>query len=241
MDKTKGKIEVLRVKSEFLKEELEVMVYLPSTFSPLYKHQVLIAQDGQDYFRLGKITSTYEELFEQGKVNPTIIVGVPYNNIEDRMDKYYPSGVKIQAYIRFLGEELVPLLDQNYPTFQIGTGRILLGDSLAATVSLMTALEYPHTFGKLILQSPYVNNNVLEVVQKFAAHHLIEVYHIVGLKETDVFIFNNETVDFLQLNRRLHQFLVNKQISTFYNEGDGDHTWAFWQPDLVRALVYMLN
>ena len=65
-----------------------------------------------------------------------MIVGVPYKNVKDRREKYHPDGQKHQAYIRFFAQELVPYIDANYPTYQMGLGRALIGDSLAATVSL---------------------------------------------------------------------------------------------------------
>ena len=70
---------------------------------------------------------------------------------------YHPEGDRREAYIRFLAHELVPYMDDNYPTYQIGAGRGLIGDSLAATISLLTALKYPNIFGKVILHSPYVD------------------------------------------------------------------------------------
>ena len=48
----------------------------------------------------------------------------------------------------------------------MGYGRALIGDSLGGTVSLLTALQYPHTFGKVIMQSPLVNETVLRAVGK---------------------------------------------------------------------------
>ena len=78
---------------------------------------------------------------------------------------YHPEGDRREAYIRFLAHELVPYMDDNYPTYQIGAGRGLIGDSLAATISLLTALKYPNIFGKVILHSPYVDDSVLEKVE----------------------------------------------------------------------------
>jgi enterochelin esterase-like enzyme len=117
----------------------------------------------------------------------------------------------------------------------------LVGDSLAATVSLMAALEYPHTFGKVILQSPYVNETVLSEVNKFDTTHLIDVYHVVGTEETDVQTRNASERNFLEANRKLSTLLKEKKFSYFYEEFQGDHTWTYWQPDLERALVLMLK
>lgn len=146
----KGTVREMTIHSKILNEELELIVYLPATFSPLYKYNVLIAQDGRDYFNLGRIARVVDQLLATSEIRNTIIVGVPYKSVADRRKKYHPEGEQHPLYKRFLGEELVPFIDREFPTYQMGLGRALIGDSLAATVSLLTALEYPHTFGKAV-------------------------------------------------------------------------------------------
>jgi enterochelin esterase-like enzyme len=227
--------------SHSLKEEIELLIYFPSSYTPLNKYNLLIAQDGRDYFQLGRIATIADELIQKKEMANTIIVGIPYLNVEDRRQKYHPNGVKNRAYIRFLAHELVPFLDREFPTYQMGMGRTLIGDSLAATVSLMTALDYPYTFGKVILQSPYVNETVLEKVQQFNQAHLVDVYHVIGKEETEVDTHNKRKANFLEANRKLHSVLSQKNFSYFYDEFAGDHTWTYWQPDLKRALGAVLK
>jgi enterochelin esterase-like enzyme len=237
----KGFTKDFQLYSEALQEEVQMFIYFPGSYTPLYKYNVLIAQDGQDYFQLGRIARLADECIHNKEMANTIIVGLPYRDVQDRRQKYHPNGDRNRAYIRFLAHELVPFLDREFPTYQIGMGRTLIGDSLAATVSLMAALEYPHTFGKVILQSPYVNETVLSEVNKFDTTHLIDVYHVVGTEETDVQTQNANERNFLEANRKLSTLLKDKNFSYFYEEFQGDHTWTFWQPDLERALVRMLK
>ena len=150
----KGTIQDISFFSEALQEDMQLLIYLPPNYSPLYKYSVLIASDGKDYFQLGRISRVADELFAEEAIENLIIVGVPYKDVKDRRSKYHPEGSQHIAYTRFLAQELVPYIDDNYPTYQVGMGRSLIGDSLAATVSLMTALAYPNTFGKVIMHSP---------------------------------------------------------------------------------------
>jgi enterochelin esterase-like enzyme len=237
----KGSIKDNLLYSENLQEEVKMLVYLPGSFSPLYKYHVLIVQDGQDYFQLGRIARIADELIENKEMANTIIVGLPYKDVDDRQQKYHPNGEKNSAYIRFIAHELVPFLDSEFPTYQMGMGRTLIGDSLAATVSLMAALEYPNTFGKVILQSPYVNEKVLSNVKQFKQSHLIDVYHVVGTDETDVSTRNENERNFLEANRKLSTLFKQKNFPYFYEEFKGDHTWTYWQADLRRALAYSLK
>lgn len=236
MDYPKGTIKELTFFSQELGEEMQLLVYLPANFSPLYKYSLLIAQDGRDYFQLGRIGRLADEyLFEQ-EIENIIIVGVPYKNVEDRRRKYHPDGEQNPAYIRFLAHELVPFLDGEYPTYHMGSTRALIGDSLGATVSLMTAIQYPHTFGKVLLQSPFVDQKVLNLVHDFQEEQLLEIYHVIGKQETEVKTTNGAISDFLQPNRELSNIFAGKPFTYFYEEFDGNHTWTFWQPDLRRAL-----
>lgn len=237
----KGTVTEYTLYSEALQEKVQMLIYLPGSFSPLYKYHLLIAQDGQDYFQLGRIARVADDLIHNKDIENTIIVGLPYKDVEDRRQKYHPNGEQNKAYTRFLAHELVPFLDREFPTYQMGMGRTLIGDSLAATVSLMAALEYPHTFGKVILQSPYVNEKVEYSVQQFNHPYLIDVYHVVGTEETDVPTRNVNERNFLESNRKMSTIFKQKKFPYFYEEYNGDHTWTFWQPDLKKALAHSLK
>ncbi len=241
MATSRGTVNELSLFSNELNEEIKMLVYLPANYSTLYKYSLLIAQDGKDYFQLGRIPRVADELLDQKEIENTIIVGIPYQDVQDRRRKYHPEGEQNDKYIRFLAHELAPFLDQTYPTYHMGMGRALIGDSLAATVSLMTALKYPNTFGKVILQSPYVDEKVLKAVENFNDPQLLSIYHIIGKGETEVKTTDGQVKDFLQPNRQLHELFQRLQYHSFYEEFEGEHTWKYWQPDLKRALKMMLT
>lgn len=233
----KGTVKDVAFYSESLQEELELLIYIPANYSPLFEYNILIASDGRDYFQLGGIPRLADTLIEDYIIENVIIVGVPYKNVQDRKRKYVPSGDQFHAYMRFLALELVPYLDDQFTTLQTGSSRALIGDSMAATVSLMTAVNYPDIFGKAILQSPYVDVDVLNEVQNAKNTHLLSLYHIIGLLENEVITTDKTVKDFLTPNRALHELIVKKQIPTFYEEIEGNHTWKYWKPDLKRALI----
>ena len=241
MNILKGTIQDLLFYSYELKEDINLLVYKPANFSPLYKYHLLITADGEDYFKLGRMARLCDDLLSEKEIENIIVVGVPYHTTKDRRDKYHPEGNKHEAYIRFLAHELIPFLDQEFPTFQMGMGRALVGDSLGATISLLAAIKYPNTFGKLILQSPYINNSVLEKVINANTTNLLSIYHSIGQNETAVNVTNDKVYDFLTANRELNKYLSNHSLSYVYNEFDGDHTWTYWQGDLRTSLKAMFG
>jgi len=231
-----GKVEEFTIQSKELGEDMQVIVHLPHNYTPLYKYNVLIASDGKDYIQYGRVGRVIDEFIESGDIEDVIFFGVPYKSVSERRRMYHPEGDKREAYTRFLAHELVPYIDEHYPTLQIGAGRGLIGDSLAATISLLTALKYPHTFGKVILHSPYVDDYVLEKVQSVKDSSAFSIYHVIGEGETEVNTQVDGVQDFLTPNRALNKLIESKEFVYFYDEFAGDHTWKYWQPDVRRAL-----
>ncbi|MDT8861709.1 alpha/beta hydrolase-fold protein [Alkalihalobacillus sp. MEB130] len=236
-----GTITEKSLKSEELREDVSLLIYTPPNFTPLRSYDVLICQDGNDYFQLGRIPRQIEHLIEEGEIEETIIVGIPYPSVTERRKRYHPNGEKCQNYIRFLANELMPFIDREYPTHQLASSRTLAGDSLAGTVSLLTALHYPALFGQVMMHSPYVNETVLESVTKYAKADLLSIYHVIGIKETEVKTTDGQILDFLTPNRQLHALLKEKPFAYTYDEFDGDHTWTYWQKDLPRGLTTLLS
>ncbi|PLT28492.1 alpha/beta hydrolase [Peribacillus deserti] len=236
-----GTIKDYRLYSSSLEEEMELLIYFPDSFSPLYKYTVVIAQDGRDYFQLGRIGRAADELLYNKEIENIIIVGIPYKNVHDRRSKYHPDGEKQSSYIRFLAHELVPFLDQSFPTYSMAKGRVLIGDSLGATVSFQAALKYPHTFGHVIMQSPYVDSTVMREAVDFADPSLLDIYHVIGTEETDVPTTDGKRQNFIEPNRELNKLLSERNYSFFYEEFEGEHTWKYWQKDLKRAMKHTLG
>ncbi|WP_252502469.1 esterase family protein [Sporosarcina sp. Marseille-Q4943] len=231
-----GKIEEIHFYSKALDEDMQLLIHLPHQYSPLYKYSVLIASDGKDYFQYGRIGRVVDELVSEGDINNMIVVGIPYKSVEERRRMYHPDGDRHEDYIRFLAHELVPYIDENYPTYQVGAGRGLIGDSLAATISLLTALKYPNCFGKVILHSPYVDEYVMEKVEALKDPSSFSIYHVIGEEETEVKTTQDGTQDFLTPNRDLNKLIKRKGFSYFYEEFKGNHTWKYWQQDIRRAI-----
>ncbi|QTM98715.1 esterase family protein [Sediminibacillus dalangtanensis] len=237
----KGKMLDRQIDSKYLDEIMTIKWYLPESFSPLYKYHVCIMQDGDDYFQLGRIATLSDRLHSDGEIENTVFVGIHYNDKYDRQDKYHPNGSKQAAYMQFLLHEVVPLLDEELPTYHVGGSRALIGDSLAGTLALMTALKYSNTFGKVIMQSPYVDEKVLNAVQSAKSVDTLDIYHTIGNEETDVPTTAGDRKDFLEPNRKLRELIEQQDTNYVYHELDGNHTWKFWQKDLKRALVTMFN
>jgi len=235
----KGKVQDFKFYSNELQEELEILVYLPPQYTPFSQYSYMIAQDGKDYFMLGRIPRLLDKLITENEIEPIIFFGIPYKDVQDRRKKYHPNGEKHQQYMNFLIHEFIPFIEENYPVSQMGKSRALAGDSLAATVSLLSAQQYPNMFGKLMLHSPYVNQDILQSSLEFNHWDLLTIYHVVGLLETEVKMTDGAIGDFLTPNRKLMQIIKENNTEYFYDEFNGNHTWTYWQKDLLRGLKFL--
>ncbi|SDJ45456.1 alpha/beta hydrolase [Salimicrobium halophilum] len=240
--KRKGTFEEHIISSDYLKEDMKLRVYLPENFSELYKYQFCIMQDGEDYFQMGRAATLSDELHESKEIDPTIFVGIHYEDKFDRQDKYHPEGERQQNYIDFIVNEVTPFLDDTYPSHCMASCRTLIGDSLAGSLAFMIACRYPYTFSNCIMQSPFVNDTVMEDAKKASDFTPLSIYHTIGDKETEVTTTEGIVKDFLNPNRELNKYLEKKPFDyTFHEIEGGDHTWGSWQKDFKRGLLTILG
>ena len=235
----KGKMVEQNIESKYLQEKLSLKIYTPEDYSPFQQYNLCLMQDGNDYYQMGRVATISDQLHEDGEIEHTIFVGIHYQDRYDRRKKYHPDGEQFQTYIQFIIKEVVPFLDENY---QIRTPRILMGDSLAGTLAFMIASKYPHIFSKIMIQSPYIDQTVLQQAKNSKNISLLDIYHTIGEDETAVKTTDGKIVDFLTPNRSLSNILSQTASSYEYKEIEsGKHTWGYWQKDLPTALKYILR
>ncbi|WP_163652367.1 esterase family protein [Listeria sp. PSOL-1] len=224
--------------SHALNETLDLIICLPKNYTPLYKYPFCIVQDGKDYLRFGKLLHLANELTDQDKIHKVIFVLLPYKDVQDRRRKYHPDGEQNDAYIHFLAYELLPYLEDRYSSFYLPTSRFLMGDSLGGSTSLKAALKYPHTFGNVILHSPFINDDLLTLFKGIEPARL-KLFHIIGSEETEVQTTDGQIANFLDANLLLHKTMIQKNVLHRYYLFAGDHRWKYWQNYIKDSLIYM--
>ncbi|MFC4403275.1 alpha/beta hydrolase [Gracilibacillus xinjiangensis] len=235
----KGKMGDLVIDSNYLDEEITVKWYLPEGFTPMNDYRICYMHDGDDYFRMGRIATLSDKLHTEMEIEPTIFVGIHYNDKYDRMKKYHPDGEKQEAYITFFIREVLPIVEDALHITPVE--RSLMGDSLAGTLAFMIASMYPSTIGKVIMQSPFVNETVMERAKNTSNLKGLEVYHSIGLEEKSVKTTDGKVSDFLLPNRELHGQLDGNLLAYHYVEFEGDHTWTYWQQHIEGILKQMFS
>ena len=159
-----------------------VVVWLPSGYSAGgSKYSVLYMHDGQNLF--DKATAGYgmewevdehlDRLIRDGKVRPTIVVGVW--NTPKRLQEYVPAKAFAtlpqtyrdqvrdlyggdplsDGYLKFIVRELKPMIDRRFNVKVDRADTVIMGSSMGALVSLYAIDEYPRVFGAAGMMSTH--------------------------------------------------------------------------------------
>lgn len=170
-----GRIERLaHVPSRFV-DARHVDVWLPEGYSTAKRYQVLYMHDGQMLFdarttwnqQAWDVHLSIASLVAQGRIPDTLVVGI-WNNGPMRHSEYFPQKMlaklptawrerwvaqalqnkpQSDAYLRFLVEELKPIIDTRFATRPEAASTFLMGSSMGGLISVYAMNEYPQVFG----------------------------------------------------------------------------------------------
>ncbi len=237
-----GKINKHQFYSDILEREVTISIYLPEDYTDLFKHQVIICFDGLDFLRFGRIQREYERLRKDQEIQRAIIVGFHYESVEKRREEFHPQGSRSHLTIKAIGKELLPFIDATFPTYKVGNARLLMGDSLAGSIALLTSLTYPTIFSQVAMLSPQYDDIIKEKLIDCETKEQLSIWHAIGLEEEDFTLpTNGERANFLTPNRELNQLIKQYHVKYEYQEFDGGHNWKSWKPMLGDILKYFLN
>lgn len=105
--------------------------------------------------------------------------------MDKRRAEFHPQGARTPLTVKAVANEILPFIDRTFPTFKVGNSRILLGDSLAGSVALMTALSYPRVFSQVGMLSPQHDEVITTMFDRCQFQEQLTIWHIVGLEEDD--------------------------------------------------------
>jgi len=134
---------------------------------------------------------TADDFILTGAVQPLIIVGI-YNVGKVRINEYTPTkaprlgGGRADRYAKFLIQEVMPFIHQEYRALPDPRLTGMGGSSLGGLLSLYLGLKHPQIFGRLAALSPSVWWNH-RVIHRFAAAAPVEprprIWLDIGTKE----------------------------------------------------------
>ena len=169
--------DTFKIQSTSLGETRVVCVWIPPEYSDTQNsYPVLYMPDGGIKEDFPHIANTLAELIAAGSVPPMILVGI--ENTDRRRDLTGPSDVASDAKIaplsdgssvfrQFIGDELVPAINQRYRTTD---RRALIGESAAGLFVVETMLLKPEMFDSYIAMDPALHWNDRYLVRTAVEH-----------------------------------------------------------------------
>lgn len=267
----------------------KVRIWLPPDYNEQERYDSLYMHDGQNLFEPAAsfahgawdVDKHLVALREANAIRPTIVIAI-WNGQSYRSREYGPqepieslapelqariprpsadggTSPQSDAYLKFLAEELVPYVDQHFPTIAQRDHRFLMGSSMGGLISLYALSKYPALFGGagclsihwIIATNPQLTTppdraTLAVIAQSYrtwlqqhlptAGHHKIYFDH--GDQGLDA-LYGEHQQQIDQLVRAKN-YQQNKDWVTRYFAGT-DHNEKAWRARLAEPLRFLLK
>jgi predicted alpha/beta superfamily hydrolase len=151
--------EIRTLKSEILKEERTLNIYLPQNFDKIKSYPIIYLLDGsmdEDFIHVTGLVQFFNQMYAMPE---TIVVGIA--NVDRKRDftfhtdlkdlqKEYPTTGHSGKFIGFLEKELKPYIKSQFKT----TDTYLFGQSLGGLLATEILLKKPEMFNNYFIISP---------------------------------------------------------------------------------------
>lgn len=223
--------------SKVFKQERSVVLYLPARFRRNRRYPLLVVHDGQDYLRYSDIKTVFDNLMHRLEVAPMIVA---LTNAGERLTEY-PDNPKHGKHIT---EELIPLLEKDWPLRSGPAFRGLMGASFGGVASLSTAWRYPGVYGRLLLQSgsfaftdigPNPRGPAFDPVVTFVN----SFRKAPGRPSERVFVSCGTYETLIYENRSMVPLLQSTGMDVKYVEARDGHNWVNWRDRLREGLSWL--
>ena len=241
-----------------------VWIYYPPSYTenPLGRYPVVYMHDGQNLFdpryAFGGHTWKVAETLDAGidALDPTAhlpeVLVVGPENTADRIYEYTPTvgddpdytGGGGDKYLRFLIEELKPVIDRDLRTVPAAAATTLAGSSLGGLISAYAGARRADVFGRIGVVSPstWWDSRYIIGAVKASPQRPQRVYvdsGDSGAENDDV----DNTRELAQTYRDLGYHDLGRADDTllYVVQAGGQHNEDYWAARLPRALRFLLS
>lgn len=268
-------VRITDFKSKFI-DARNIDIWLPEHYSKDQHYDVLYMHDGQMLFDATNtwnkqewgLDETLQKLINENQVNPTIVVGI-WNNGKYRHSEYFPqvflnemraefkneflatylqNKPQSDNYLRFITEELMPYVEDN---FSINVGKkhtYIGGSSMGGLISMYAVSKYPEKFGGVMgLSTAWIGQQQPNTDIPIAAFNYFQKNMPSPL---DLKVYQDHGTTEMDQNYANYQRIIDELFRDFgfkdYNykslvfEGTG-HNETDWANRLAIPLEYLLK
>jgi enterochelin esterase-like enzyme len=203
-----------------------IKVVTPPGYDPGGSYAALIVHDGLEYITLASIHHIIAYMpVHYPAISPPICVCVPPVN---RTEEYQTT--QQEAFGRFIVETVIPFVNQNFATVpddpaQWGS----MGASNGGNISLYLAGTYPEHFHGLILMSPYIPQEQLDLIAA-QPRETYRIYLSWGSYDIPLLIPLIETFTTMLADSGVNHYKMQ------FNEG---HSWGLWRATVDEGFQFL--
>lgn len=158
-------------------------------------------------------------------------------------------------YETYVAKELVAWVDGKYKTIRNRKGRAITGLSMGGHGALYLAFRHQDVFGAAGSMSggvdirPFPNNwdmakrlgTYAEQPARWESHTVMNLLHLLTPKALALIIDCGTEDFFYQVNEKLHEQLLYRNIPHDYYTRPGAHNWTYWTGAVQHQLLFMHN
>ena len=233
-----GQLTRLMLRSRALRRDCEVELYLPARFRRTATYPLLVVHDGGDFLQYAAAKVVLDNLIHRLDIAEMLVAFI---HAEDRLNEYANS----TAHARYVSDELVPLLERDFPLVGQRSGRCLLGSSFGAVAALSAANRSPDNYGSLALMSgSFVFTDIgtdhgggpaFDPVVKFVNRYRARPRHVADR----VFVSCGVYEPLIIRNRSMVPTFESAGMEVRYVEARDGHSWENWRDRLRDALSWI--
>jgi S-formylglutathione hydrolase FrmB len=234
-----AKVDTVVTYSHKMQKDIKAVVITPNSYSRHAEFPVLYLLHGYSDRYDGWITKVpaikdLADLYDMIIVCPDGAYGSWYLDSPINPDFQYETYIAI---------ELVNWIDKNYPTIPSRTGRAITGLSMGGHGALYLAFRHQDIFGAAGSMSggvdirPFPNNWDLEkrlgkqseYPERWEQHTVIELLHLLTPNSLKLIIDCGTEDFFYEVNKKLHEELLYRNIPHDFISRPGVHNWEYWE------------
>ncbi len=242
-------VDTLTVFSQSMKKDIKNVVILPDSYNTQTKtYPVLYLLHGA-YGDFTNWIKKVPEIKNYANQYQMIIVCPDGDPFSWYFDSPVDPSFKYETYIT---QELIQSIDQKFHTIPSRKGRAITGLSMGGHGAFYLTFKHPDLFGAAGSMSggvnflKFTNNwNLSKRLGKYEEHpenwKNNTVINMTGLiKNKDVQLIFDCGVDdfFYEINKELHQKLLDQKTPHDYSERPGKHNWKYWRNSIKYHMVF---
>ncbi|PZP51708.1 MAG: XynC protein [Pseudopedobacter saltans] len=246
-----SKVDTIVLRSDIMQKDIKCVVVLPANYEKEKNRRFpvvyLLHGYGDNYAGWVKKAPHTAESADMAQciiVCPDGAIGSWY------FDSPIDPTFKYETYV---SKEVPHYVDEHYRTISDRNARAIAGLSMGGHGAMFLAIKHPDVFGAAVSMSggvdytPFPNNwdiakrlgSYSENKERWEANTAYSL--VMQLKNNELAIsFECGMSDFfIDVNRKLHQRLLDLKIDHDYTERPGVHNWAYWDNAIQFQMIFI--